>query len=176
MSFSQKRIKASAKIYAFILLIVFTIPLNKSYAEEPDLISVGVSYFNVTRQKQNALEGRFEFRSGLKIWEMKTFTGVMVTSAGAVYTMAGFYFDVSLTDRLKLTPSFAPGYFSKGNGIDLAHKIEFRSQLEISYIFHNYSRLGLSFSHISNANLGESNPGAESIAINYSIPLRYNPD
>jgi len=34
----------------------------------------------------------------------------------------------------------------------------------------NKNRIGLSFSHISNANLGNKNPGVEIISLSYQIP------
>jgi len=43
--------------------------------------------------------------------------------------------------------------------------------LEFAFRFDDRSRLGLSISHYSNAGLGDSNPGTESLMANYSIPL-----
>jgi hypothetical protein len=157
------------------MLTIFLFAFNiKLHSKEPDMVSVNISYFNVLKQKQNALESRFEYRSGLKVWELKPFAGIMMTSAGAFYAMAGFYYDIYLIDRFILTPSFASGYFHKGKGKDLNYEIEFRSQFEFSYVFDNNSRLGISFNHISNANLGNSNPGVESFAIHYSVPISGN--
>ena len=51
--------------------------------------------------------------------------------------------------------------YGEGDGKDLGHAIEFRSGIEVAYRFDDYSRLGLSFTHISNAGLDERNPGVE---------------
>jgi lipid A 3-O-deacylase len=163
--------KLFKRIYRFLILFLFVLPVNEPFAQTSDMVSVSLSYFNVLRKSKNAIESRFEYRSAIKLWELKPFVGIMATSDKAFYALAGFYYDIRLSDKIILTPSFAPGYFSKGNGMDLAYELEFRSQLEVSYIFENRSRLGFSFSHMSNANFGESNPGVESIAIIYSIPL-----
>ncbi|MBO6784517.1 MAG: acyloxyacyl hydrolase, partial [Alphaproteobacteria bacterium] len=61
--------------------------------------------------------------------------------------------------------------YADGNGKDLGHTIEFRSQLEIGYRFDDRSRLSFAVSHISNASLGDSNPGTEIATIYYHIPI-----
>ena len=59
------------------------------------------------------------------------------------------------------TPSFGVGYYDDGSGKELGNEIQFRTNLEISYELKNDNRIGLSFSHISNANIGDKNPGVE---------------
>ena len=59
----------------------------------------------------------------------------------------------------------------RGDGRDLGHELEFRSSIELSYRFDDRTRLGLSFYHLSNANIGDFNPGTEVLSIVYSIPL-----
>ena len=68
------------------------------------------------------------------------------------------------------TPSFGAGYYDDGKGKKLGNNIEFRTTLEISYEMKNKNRIGLSFSHISNANIGDKNPGVEIINLSYQIP------
>ena len=67
-------------------------------------------------------------------------------------------------------PSFGAGYYDDGNGKKLGNKIEFRTTFEISYEMQNKNRIGLSFSHISNANISNTNPGVEIISLSYQIP------
>ena len=64
---------------------------------------------------------------------------------------------------LNLTPSFAPGYYNEGDGKDLGHALEFKSEVELYYDLSQDSYLGLSWNHISNADIGDKNPGADSI-------------
>ncbi|MDP6622047.1 MAG: acyloxyacyl hydrolase, partial [Alphaproteobacteria bacterium] len=61
--------------------------------------------------------------------------------------------------------------YHRGQGKDLGHWIEFRSQLELAYRFDDRSRLGVSLSHISNASLDDNNPGTESLMLNYAVPF-----
>jgi hypothetical protein len=72
---------------------------------------------------------------------------------------------------LVLTPSFGAGLYADGGGKELGHAVEFRSQIEIAYRFDNRARLGLAFSHISNASIGDKNPGVEVLNVYYSLPL-----
>ena len=69
------------------------------------------------------------------------------------------------------TPSFGAGYYDDGNGKKLGNNIEFRTTLEISYEIKNGNRLGFSFGHISNANIGDKNPGVEILSLSYQIPI-----
>lgn len=136
-----------------------------------DRLIFGISYFNVFRNNKNAFEGRFEYRSSFTFLSLKPFTGITFSSSGAYYGMAGIYTDISLGNNIIFTPSFAAGYFNKGMGLDLAYELEFRTLLEISYTLQNNSRIGFGFYHISNGNLGRSNPGAETFTFLYSLPI-----
>lgn len=140
-------------------------------ADDPDFVTVAGGWFDMNRQKQDSGEFRLEYRSDKKILLFKPFGGAMATTDGASYYYAGILVDVFLGRRVVLTPSFAPGYYARGSGYDLGYPLEFRSQLEIAYRFDDRSRLGLSFGHMSNASLGDKNPGTESLMLNYSVPL-----
>ena len=95
----------------------------------------------------------------------------MGTSDTAFYGYGGFLVDVFFGRRFVLTPSLSAGYYEDGDGRDLGYGLEFRSSIEFSYRFDNRARLGLAFYHLSNANLGDFNPGTEVLSVLYSIPL-----
>ena len=59
---------------------------------------------------------------------------------------------------MKITPSFTPGLYHEGDGKDLGHVIEFKSELQISLDLTKTSQFGFSYNHISNASLGDKNP------------------
>ena len=67
------------------------------------------------------------------------------------------------------TPSFGAGIYDDGSGKKLGNDLQFRTSFEISYELKNKNRIGISFSHISNANLGDKNPGSDS----YLFGFRY---
>ena len=73
-------------------------------------------------------------------------------------------------NKLYITPSFGGGYYNDGSGKNLGNDIQFRTSLELSYELKNSNRIGISFSHISNANLGDKNPGVEILSFSYHIP------
>ena len=108
---------------------------------------------------------------------MKPFAGIEATSESAYYILGGVYLEDNLgqlfigkKSNFIFTPIFGAGYYDDGNGKKLGNEIEFRTTLEISYEMQNKNRIGLSFSHISNANIGEKNPGVEIISLSYQIP------
>ncbi len=93
-------------------------------------------------------------------------TGVLFTtdSAGYIYTGVQAQYKLGV---LNLTPSFTPGLYYEGDGKDLGHLIEFKSELQISLDLSKSSELGFSYNHISNASLGDKNPGANSYMFNF---------
>ena len=139
--------------------------------DDPALLTAAGGIFDVG-EDTDAFEARLEFRSGRRFWLFKPFAGAMATSEQSVYGYAGVLIDLYWGRRIVTTFSFAPGLYHEGDGKDLGHVVEFRSQAEIAYRFDNRSRLGLSFGHMSNAGLDERNPGQESLMVNWSMPLR----
>ncbi|EDP64017.1 hypothetical protein BAL199_05464 [alpha proteobacterium BAL199] len=150
-------------------LFVATAP---AVAEEPAFISIGAGYYDLF-DDQSAGEARLEYRFSetQKLFFFTPFVGVTATTDAATYGYAGVGIDIFFGKRWVATPNFAVGLYGDGDGKDLGHAVEFRSGLEVAYRFDNYSRLGLSFTHISNAGLGERNPGVESLVVVYSMPF-----
>ena len=93
-------------------------------------------------------------------------TGVLITADNAGYIYTGVQAQYKL-GSLNFTPSFTPGLYHEGNGKDLGHIIEFKSELQISLELSKSSELGFSYNHISNASLGDKNPGANSYMFNF---------
>ena len=151
-----------------IASIVLLFGRGAARAEDPSFISFSVGAFDIGKD-QTSGEGRLEYRSDLKLWIFKPFAGVMGTSDGGAYGYGGVLVDMFFGRRWVATLSFAPGYHAKGDGKDLGHELEFRSQIEVAYRFDDRGRLGLSFSHMSNASIGDKNPGAESLMITYAL-------
>ena len=93
-------------------------------------------------------------------------TGFLITADNAGYVYTGVQAQYKL-GTLNLTPSFTPGVYHEGDGKDLGHIIEFKSELQISLDLSETSELGFSYNHISNASLGDKNPGANSYMFNF---------
>ena len=93
-------------------------------------------------------------------------TGALLTSDSAAYIYTGVQAKYKL-GKINFIPSFTPGLYSKGDGKDLGHILEFKSELQISVDFVSNSQLGFSYNHLSNASLGTKNPGANSYMFNF---------
>ena len=93
-------------------------------------------------------------------------TGAFITSDNAGYIYTGFQIP-NKSGALTFTPSFTPGLYSEGDGKDLGHVIEFKTEIQITYELTKKSEFGMSYNHISNASLGDKNPGANSYMINF---------
>ncbi len=163
-----------AGLAGFGLVLALAISLGAAAplrAQDPSFLTFGAGYYDINKQDNSAADFRLEYRHGEKIWLFKPWVGVEATSDGAFYGAAGVLIDVFFGKRFVVTPSFGAGYYADGDGKDLGHEIEFRSQIEIGYRFDNRARLSLAFSHISNASIGDKNPGVEILNVYYSLPL-----
>ena len=93
-------------------------------------------------------------------------TGALITSdnAGYIYTGVQAQYKIGI---LKITPSFTPGLYHEGDGKDLGHMLEFKSEVQLSFDLSKNTELGFSYNHLSNASLGDKNPGANSYMFNF---------
>ena len=108
---------------------------------------------------------------------IKPLFGIEYTSDSAFYFLTGFYFEDNLGElfegnenKLFFTPSISAGLYDDGSGKNLGNDLQFRTSFEISYELKNKNRIGISLSHISNANLGNKNPGVEILSFSYHVP------
>ena len=93
-------------------------------------------------------------------------TGAMITADNATYFYTGVQGNYTI-GSLNFSPSFTPGYYNQGNGKDLGHALEFKSEIQLSLELPKESQIGLSYNHLSNASLGSKNPGANSYMFNF---------
>ena len=110
-------------------------------------------------QKENLNRNTF-------LGNLSPITGVLITADNAGYVYTGVQAQYKL-GSVNLTPSFTPGLYHEGSGKDLGHILEFKSELQISLDIFKNAELGLSYNHISNASLGDKNPGANSYMFNF---------
>jgi lipid A 3-O-deacylase len=142
---------------------------------DPPSIGVGAGAFNISpsnhRFSQTSAQLQGEYRLGDVLWIVAPFVGLMGTSAGGFYGYAGFGFDVNFGNHWVATPTFAGGYYYRGDGTNLGSWWEFRTGAEFDYRFENRSRLGVAFYHMSNAGLTKNNQGEQALLLVYSVPL-----
>tara|TARA_Y100000590_G_scaffold164167_2_gene188119 strand:+ start:257 stop:769 length:513 start_codon:yes stop_codon:yes gene_type:complete len=164
--------KITCKI--LIALVTFAFVYNKSFAEENTKdteINIFSGMFDFSDKKQHAgLIGMQHqndelFRESF-LGKLSPITGGFITENSAVYLYTGVQAEYNL-GFLTITPSFAPGYYNYGDGKDLGFPLEFKSEVQVSFNLSDTSQLGLSYNHISNASLGDKNPGANSYMFNF---------
>ena len=94
-------------------------------------------------------------------------TGAMITADDAIYVYTGYQLNQK-SNSTTFVPSFAVGLYEEGDGKDLGHTIEFKTQIQILFDISSSSEIGISYNHISNASLGDKNPGANSYMFNFT--------
>ena len=93
-------------------------------------------------------------------------TGAFITADNAGYVYTGVQAQYKI-GALNITPSFMPGLYYQGDGKDLGHVLEFKSEVQLSLDLSQSTELGFSYNHLSNASIGDKNPGANSYMLNF---------
>ena len=142
-------------------------------AADPNYLSFGAGVWDITQDDDQATDFRLEYRHGESLfWKIKPWAGVEATTDGSVWGGGGILADINIVDNIYVVPSFGVGlYTDGGSDKDLDYPIEFRSQIEAGYEFMNNHRVGVAFGHISNADLGDDNPGTEILNVYYHMPI-----
>ena len=163
------------KRLSIVLLVIFSVT-NLAVAEEQNTnghqLNFFLGNFDFSDDKQRAVLVGFQHQNENLIREtmlgnVSPITGGFITENSAAYVYTGIEWNVDMGGGLTFTPSFAPGLYHEGDGKDLGHLIEFKSELQISLDLSKTSELGFSYNHISNASLGDKNPGANSYMFNF---------
>ena len=115
--------------------------------------------FGIQHSNENLFRDTF-------LGKLSPITGFMMTADSASYLYTGVQAEYKI-GKLNLTPSFTPGIYSMGDGKDLGSPLEFKSEVQLSVDLLPGTKLGYSHSHLSNANLGDKNPGADSYMFNF---------
>ncbi len=140
-------------------------------AEDPAYLRGGVGIYDIFHHN-TAGDFDIEYQTD-RIWYIRPVAGFEFTTDSATYFYGGFNFDIPVGSHIVIELGSAVGHYSNGNGKNLGNTVEFRSGGEIALRLRNQARLGLALHHISNAHLGNHNPGTEILGITYSIPMGY---
>jgi|TARA_B110000259_G_C13873709_1_gene345891 lipid A 3-O-deacylase len=106
------------------------------------------------------------FRETL-VGKFSPISGVFMTNKNSIYLYTGVQAKYEI-GSLNIIPSFAPGYYDNGKGKDLGMALEFKSEIKLSFDIFKDSTIGYSYSHISNNDWGERNPGVNNQTISFS--------
>ncbi len=165
------------KKYFFLvnLFLLTSLPLN---SEEVKKISSNEHEFNIYTGmfdfsddgKRSQIIG-FQHQNENLIREsflgtLSPVTGALITQDSATYIYTGVQ-AMYKVGNINITPSFTPGIYNQGDGKNLGHIVEFKSEVQLSFDLPKESQFGFSYNHISNASLGDKNPGANSYMFNF---------
>ena len=157
-----------------IALISFSF-LNFANAEERKISETELNFFtgmfdfSDTKQASGILGIQHQnddlFRESF-LGRLSPITGGFLTEKSAFYFYTGAQAEYEI-GSFTFTPSFAPGYYNAGDGKDLGSALEFKTEVQMSVNLSDSTQFGMSYNHISNASLGDKNPGANSYMINF---------
>ena len=158
-------------IFLFILL-----PATKLFAVE-EIKNSGNQFnfftgnFDFSDDKQSAYLVGFQHQNEnlnreTFLGNVSPITGGFITENSAAYIYTGIEWNMDMGGMV-FTPSFAPGLYHEGDGKDLGHVLEFKSEVQLSYEPSDNTSFGISYNHVSNASLGDKNPGANSYMFNF---------
>ena len=157
------------KLILFFVILLTTTKLVAS--EDNHQLNFFIGNFDFSDHKQAAVLFGFQHQNedlnrDTLIGNISPITGGFVTENSAAYIYTGFEWNIDM-GALTFTPSFAPGLYHEGDGKDLGHVIEFKSEVQFSYEISKNSKIGFSYNHLSNASIGDKNPGANSYIFNF---------
>ena len=173
------------KIFFFLAFVLIS---NVAISKGTNVFGIGIYDIKFDGSEKNqATDIRYEYRSDKSLLDigpeednfffLKPFFGAEFTNDSASYVLTGIYFEDNLGELFEgekskffFTPSFGAGIYDDGSGKKLGNDLQFRTSFEISYELQSKNRIAISLSHISNANLGDKNPGVEILSFSYQIP------
>ena len=159
------------KILSAVILTLFSLTVSAEENVSEHQYNFYTGNFDFSDDKQKSILIGFQHQNenlqrNIFLGNASPITGAFITENSAAYVYTGVEWNYVISDKLKFTPSFAPGIYHEGDGKDLGHALEFKTEVQASYSFSESTSLGVSYNHISNASLGEKNPGANSYMFN----------
>tara|TARA_B110001452_G_scaffold81585_1_gene66723 strand:+ start:104 stop:622 length:519 start_codon:yes stop_codon:yes gene_type:complete len=161
----------------FLLLFFIFTPL---LSEEQDVLkkvteySIYVGTFDTIDKEGDDKATLYGFEHNNPILFRDTFVGKFspisggfITDKNSIYLYTGVQAEYEI-GLLNILPSFAPGYYNSGDGKNLGSPLEFRSQIKVSFDILEDAKVGFSYSHISNNDWGDINPGVDNKKISFS--------
>ena len=157
------------KLYLLLSLVLFFTPVNSETE-----YSFYTGTFDTIDKEGDDKANLYGFEHNNPVLFRDTFvgkfspiTGGFVTDKSSIYLYTGVQAEYEI-GPLNVVPSFAPGYYEEGDGKDLGMALEFKSELKFSFDIFKDSKIGYSYSHISNNDWGDINPGVDNQAISFS--------
>jgi lipid A 3-O-deacylase len=100
--------------------------------------------------------------------------GAFGTTDSAFYGWVGMRLDLETPKRWRFSIAFDPGAYSAGDDKELGNTVEFRSSFEVLHPIGRRQQIGATVFHMSNAKLSDVNPGANSVALVWTLRLDHS--
>ena len=158
-------------IFLFILLFATKLFAVEEIKNSGNQFNFFTGNFDFSDDKQSAYLVGFQHQDEnlnreTFLGNVSPITGGFITENSAAYIYTGIEWNMDMGGMV-FTPSFAPGLYHEGDGKDLGHVLEFKSEVQLSYESSDSTSFGVSYNHVSNASLGDKNPGANSYMFNF---------
>ena len=159
----------------FFVLLILTLPSklfgDTNVDDNDHQFNLFTGNFDFSDDKQKATLLGFQHQNenlnrNTFLGNISPVTGVMFMQNSASYVYTGIQAQYKV-GKLNFNPSFTPGLYGEGNGKNLGHIVEFKSELQLTVDLFENSEFGIKYNHLSNANLGDKNPGANSYMLNF---------
>ena len=149
-----------------LIMCMAGLSATQLHAEEADL-TLALGGFDIG--KSETAMGQLEYRFSTDWSGFRPQAGLFVTADSATYLYGGIGYPFTINDNWSVIPSISAGYYNNGADKDLGYDVEFYSQLRLEYKLAGKARIGLGIGHVSNAGIGDINPGAETAYLSYSF-------
>jgi len=158
-------------VFLFILLLATKLFAVEEIKNSGNQFNFFTGNFDFSDDKQSAYLVGFQHQNEnlnreTFLGNVSPITGGFITENSAAYIYTGIEWNMDMGGMV-FTPSFAPGLYHEGDGKDLGHVLEFKSEVQLSYEPSDNTSFGISYNHVSNASLGDKNPGANSYMFNF---------
>jgi len=158
--------------FLVILLTATTLIADEKMNIQGNQLSFFTGNFDFSDNKQKAILVGFQHQNenlnrNTFLGNISPITGGFITENSAAYLYTGVEWNMDMGGGMIFTPSFTPGLYHEGDGKDLGHVLEFKSEVQLSYATSDLSNFAISYNHVSNASLGDKNPGANSYMFNF---------
>ena len=165
------------KNYILLLLFLWIVPVSSS---EKEIIKKNKEFtfytgtFDTIDKEGDDKADMYGFEHNNPMLFRDTFvgrfspiTGGFFTEKNSIYLYTGVQALYEM-GPINIVPSFAPGYYDEGDGKDLGMALEFKSEIKLSIDIFEDSTIGYSYSHVSNNDWGDINPGVNNQTISFS--------
>jgi hypothetical protein len=154
--------------------------ISPALAKDPGQLMIGAGVFGLDSDHDHLFEAQANYRFGWGFFGgdgafrgFKPIIGGMVNADGGFMGYAGLAAPFQFGNgRWEIQPWAAVGGYHRGDGIDLGGTFQFHLGLGASYAVSSNGRIGVAWTHISNANIHDENPGVNSILVTWTWMFR----